>query len=236
MNEQPVAVGAQKLNEAFRIRVGELEDKIGARLDGASHSDYGVVIPLRAIKKIHDISLMQIDVLEAILRKVPLRDKTEGVVYPYQNAEIEVHRRAPSSFHIGQTFVLKRKLLGLMDAMSSHLFRNFDTGGLSKMPPLRVYGETAEGEEVIGIYIPPIIEVHGSYPSLIDGIHRSFLCKSAGTTINAVHVWNAGSKLPFRPISWKECYMVDEKPSVEQRYFDLNKALFRNLTNVGIDG
>jgi len=83
---------------------------------------------------------------------------------------------------------------------------------------------------------PPIIEIHGDGVALIDGIHRSYLCGSAGTTVNAVHINRVEAPLPFEPVGWNEASLVDNKPSIDKRYFGLRKEYFRDLGIVGIDG
>ena len=92
------------------------------------------------------------------------------------------------------------------------------------------------GEKVIAFYIPPIIESHYGLDVIIDGIHRSRICSSAGTTINIVRIRDGNIELPFKPITWSECEIVKEKPPIDERYHNLRKELFRDLSYVGIDG
>lgn len=137
---------------------------------------------------------------------------------------------------IGQRFILKSKLLSIMSSLGHGVFSNFVAKGISKMPPAKVYGLDYEGNKVLAFYIPPILEIHGDTVAILDGIHRSYLCGSAGTTINAVHINGVSAGLPFDPISWRESHLEDEKPPIDQRYKNLRKDLFRDLVVVGIDG
>lgn len=226
----------QKLNEAFRIPVEQLEDVVRAKLNGAS-PEYDFVIPLRNIVKVEEIQLFRTNVVDRLIRHIPLRGPLESQVkYPYKDSEIKIYGREPKGFYLGQRFVLTRKVLGIMQGLNLGIFKDFETRGVSKMPPVRVYGYDSGGKRVVGLYIPPIIELHDNYAILIDGIHRSYVCMAAGTTINAVHISHVAAPLPFRRTSWEHAPLVEKKPDIEHRYFDLRKDLFRDLRRVGIDG
>ena len=89
-------------------------------------------------------------------------------------------------------------------------------------------------------YIPPIIEVHGSRSLIMDGIHRNYIARQSGlSTINALLVENIEVPFPCSVNNWKEVQVIplaDKPKNLEDRYFDLQKGLFRDLKYLGIDG
>ena len=88
----------------------------------------------------------------------------------------------------------------------------------------------------MALYIPPLVENCKEKPVLVDGMHRSYLCLAAGTTITAVHLIDVQSPLPFDPINWRQVNIVQERPLIEERYKNLQKEYYRDLGYVGIDG
>lgn len=227
---------AENLNLSFDIPLRDLEDRISQRLNG-EFCGYDRVVPLRQISQIDNLCMIKESTFEALIKSIPLRTSGGSSVYPYSGADIRVFGREPKGVEIGQTFVLDKKILGLMSAFGiGGVFSGFVTKGLSKMPPVQVYGIDSYGRRAIAFYVPPIVEIHGRNAVLIDGIHRSYLCNAAGTTINAVHINDVGAPLPFDPINWKEARLVSEKPIKEERYKNLKIEYFRDLSAVGIDG
>jgi len=222
------------LNKAFCIPREELEDRLHVSLDGRQNGGYHAIVPLREIVSIDDISVFKVEVLNALVRNIPLRSP-EGIVYPYADARIQQFRTEPGGLYVGQTFVLDAKVLSIMHNLRG-CFESHCMPGLSKMGPVQVYGVTKSGDRAIAIYVPPIVEKHGDHSVILDGIHRSYICRSGGTTITAIHVSNVGAPLPFDPIQWSSVNMVHAKPPIEERYVNLRRELFRDLTTVGIDG
>lgn len=221
----------EKLNLPFDIPLDKLQDTIHVALNGDMQG-YDRVIPPRGLARVHDISLLRDETVLAIVRNISLRGTK---IYPYGDAEVKIFRAEPHGFDIGQTFILEGKILGIMQNLEGKLFSGFSTRGVSKMPPVKFYGEDAEGKKAIAIYLPPFIE-HQERTALIDGIHRSYLCGAAGTTINALHIYGVSQPLPFDPISWKGASLVKEKPPKDERYVNLRTDLFRDLSSVGVDG
>tara|TARA_Y100000310_G_scaffold331661_1_gene405654 strand:- start:36 stop:725 length:690 start_codon:yes stop_codon:yes gene_type:complete len=224
-----------KLNEGFRIDVGELEDRLSEKLNGGCDGGYNHIVPLRDVFKVEDIRSFKTEVIDKLIRLIPLRSEGE-VVYPYEHSEINIFVRGSKGIDVGQTFVLKSKVLGIMEGLGRGIFSDFETNGISHMSPARVYGKDSQGESVLAFYLPPFIEIHNDRAVLIDGMHRNYICMSAGTPINAIHLSYVSSKLPFKPISWGEVDLVDDKPPVSQRYNSLDKSLFRDLGVIGVDG
>lgn len=223
-----------KLNLAFNIPVAEIEEKIKYSINGDSQR-YDHVVSLRDIVSVKNISFFKENAFYALIRNIPLRTAGE-TIYPYAEASIEVFGREPKGTRIGQRFVHEGKLLSIMSSLGRGVFSDFLTKGISKMPPAVVYGLDAHNRPVVAFYVPPIIEIQNSEAVLVDGIHRSYVCDSAGTTINAVHISGPISPLPFDPIFWRNAQLVKDKPPIEERYVNLRRELFRDLGAVGIDG
>ena len=216
------------INPKFRIPREELEDNLQIKLQHNGSFEY--IIPARDLAEINDISLVSNDKLERILRKVKLKDSD---VHPYEHSDFGLHRISPSAINIGQSFVLEGKILDL--CKFSQFARAFSLEGFSKLPPLLMKGKDGEGTKACAIYVPPIIELHEHY-TLIDGIHRSYLTKSADTTMNYVIVRNVQVPLPFQPMNWDYAEQVSCRPDISNRYVNLRMDLFRDLSTVGIDG
>ena len=125
---------SEKLNEAFRIPRGELEERIGSKLSSNSF-DYQEIVPLKCLEFIENMAVLRTDVLDALIRSIPLEDKTNGVVYPYEDADISVFRIEPRGLRVAQTFVLKEKVLSIMEAFQDKILEPFSIKGLSKLPP-----------------------------------------------------------------------------------------------------
>lgn len=224
---------SEGLNARIDLPVELLEDRVSYRIN-ESFPSHKVVISPRELDKVTKTCIMHDKLLNSLIRNVPLRGNPG--CKPYERIKLDVSLAEPRTFEIGQTFVLKRKIIELMTQMPQKIFDGFCLSGVSSAPPLEMYGIDRQQREAIAFYIPPLIEYHSSRPTLLDGIHRSYLCKGAGTAINAVHLYNVQENLPFDPLSWQSCDLSEEKPSKERRYRNLQTERFRDLTYVGIDG
>lgn len=227
-------MSSEKLNFDFEIPLEKLEDIIRTKVNGDLQG-YNCIVSLKDLIEVEEVSFLKNEVLENMIKKIPLRGME---IYPYENSHIKIFRTEPYGFHIGQNFALKSKLLDLMENLGSRgkLLKNFSTKGMSKLPPLKFFGTDKNERKVLAFYIPPFVEHHGQDATLIDGIHRSTICADGGTTINSIHIYNVSEPLPFDPIHWGECKLVDKKPPKEERYKNLRISYFRNLGSVGIDG
>jgi hypothetical protein len=222
---------SDKLNRKFCIEKQELEDRLHYSLK-RNNSEYNLIIPLRDVAVVEDMAFMRQDVLRTIIANIPLRNSGE---LPYKNSEISIYSLEPKGVKVGQTFVSEQKIIAIMGNMQ-RVFSEFVTKGVSKMPPAHIFGKDHQGQNVAAFYIPPIVEHFNHTHALLDGMHRSYICSSAGTTVNAIHIYNSQAKLPFTPISWDEVSVVIEKPPIKDRYLNLDTSLFRDLGYVGIDG
>ncbi len=125
----------------------------------------------------------------------------------------------------------------LMESFRSVFEAHIVPSGFSRLTPFLVLGRVSSGQVALANYIPPILELHGGKLSILDGIHRDFIAKNAGSTIQAVQIEHVGVELPFHGQPWDQIRVTDEKPpDIRDRYFDLKPALFRDLKALGIDG
>jgi hypothetical protein len=223
---------AEKLNHSFSIPLERIQDEIKRKID-PNFQDYDIIVPPKEITTVDSISLFNQDILEALIRRIPLRNSK---IYPYEDSRILYTGQQPSRFQIGQTFVLKQKLISIMSELEDRLCSDFVSRPALSMPPFKIYGTNRQGDKVLAFYVPPILETHDDVTSLVDGIHRSYICKSAGAQIEALEISRVSAPLPFDPIDWRATRPVSEKPSIHERYVNIKKEYFRDLGAVGIDG
>lgn len=225
----------EKLTLEFDIPLKEIESLIEMPING-DLTGYERIISPRELAEVKGMTFFREDVFQSLIRRIPLRSKSEGKIYPYLDSKIEILGSEPKGMNIGQTFILKDKVLSITEGLEKGIFEEFVTKGISKMPPAQIYGLDKQGRKALAFYIPPIVEIHKDRPALIDGIHRSYICRAAGTTIFAVHIYDVAVRLPFDPLTWKDAKLQDKRPPVEKRYKNLKRELFRDLGAVGIDG
>lgn len=217
------------LNSKFKIPIKKFEEMIQTELSDKNGFKY--VVPPTEITHPDRIQSLDGSVLRTLMHHVTLRGNGTR---PYEHSDIEVQRRNPRELMIGQSFILKRKILELCQLQD--LLERASLPGLCERNPLLITGNDSEGDYCCSIYCPPIAEYHNGKLVLIDGIHRSRIALAAGTSMPYIVVHNPQSPLPFEAQEWEFTELVDEKPPVEERYRNLNKALFRDLSRAGIDG
>ncbi len=184
---------------------------------------------------ITSIQVMPKDYLDQLLRSVTLEGNKE--CRPFAECEISLARMDPNELVVGQTFIQRGKYQGLLEDFGNLLDASFCvTRGTAKRNAMIVYGQTRNGEEALAHYIPPIIEVTNGAQFLLDGVHRNFLVKQIGTNIESVLLKGVKAPLPCETGCWSDIKIVDTKPPREQRYYNLQPDLFRNLKWIGIDG
>jgi hypothetical protein len=211
--------------EAFEANTGIRHSDLFRGWDDAQS-----VVSLREVGSVRGLLVMPRPYLCQLLRKVTI----VGSVYPYENAHFETVRIDPKMLTIGQTFIQRSKYQALLEDFPA-LFDEFSINTGAKCTALIVYGETEDGTRVISHYLPPIIEEHESL-CLLDGIHRNFVVMRVGTTLETIVVRGVKEAFPCTPQPWSSVKVVERKPPVMDRYFNLNPGLFRNLEQVGIDG
>lgn len=208
------------------------EDRIGIRIPTIP-GEIHCVVPMKDIMHIEAIHLMPKAYLETLIRNVTLEG--DPSCFPYKNADIEYGRIDPHMLHVGQTFVERGKYQKLIESLSN-LFGGFHSNqGFAKCTSLIVIGYTNEGKLVVAHYLTPIIEVHSRH-NLIDGVHRNFITRAIGTTIESITLRGIETPPPCTFQSWENVTVVEKKPPREERFKDLNTFYFRNLGWAGIDG
>lgn len=189
------------------------------------------IVSLRQLE-VEDLRVMPTAYLKQILQSVTLNGTD---TQPYLDCEIETGRIDPSLLRIAQTFVERPKYQAMLEKFSA-LFRNFCvTKGVAKCTALIAYGRTSDGKYAVSHYLPPIVERHQEM-LLLDGIHRNFLVMTVGTTLESIVIHGVKADFPCTPQRWSKITISEQKPPREERFFNLQPSLFRNLEGVGIDG
>ncbi|MEX2053276.1 MAG: hypothetical protein WD898_03565, partial [Candidatus Paceibacterota bacterium] len=122
------------------------------------------------------------------------------------------------------------------DIFHSFLVTN---GGLADLAAYFVFGFDENNEYAMACYMPPMIEKHGSDLVVMDGIHRNYLIRQSGMTLNVLLIDNISFPFPCGVREWSDITVIplDSKPeALAMRYFDLRQGLFRDLKYLGIDG
>jgi hypothetical protein len=191
------------------------------------------IVSLRQIARVTELSVMPMGYLECLLRHVVLTGHPD--IQPYKDARVCTGRLDPRRILVPQTFIQRDKYQSFIESFD-RVFEGFAvTRGVAKCTALIVRGVTQDGTDAIAHYLPPIVEA-GKETVLLDGMHRNFLVMKIGTTMEAIFLENVGAPFPCSPQSWDKVSVVAMKPPREQRFFDLQPHLFRDLTYVGIDG
>ena len=193
------------------------------------------VVALRDLIHTESVVAMPNDYLTRLLQNVRLVG--EEKVWVFKNSPIHCLRTDPSSLFLGQKFVYRKNYISLLENFGD-IFQGFCVPrGIAKLTALIVFGKDSNGDYVLAHYLPPIIEIHDGRPILIDGVHRNFIVLNSGTTIESIVIEKADQPFPCSPQPWNEIKVSDQKPEKpEDRFFDLNPALFRDLKSIGIDG
>lgn len=198
-----------------------------------SCADVEVVTSLRTLTEIKSLLVMPFDYLKQLLGSVTLVGNEHE--HPYEHVKIDTVRMDPKQLKIPQTFVQRDKYQALLEDFSQVFHGFLTTKGMAKCTALIAHGKTTDGRPAIAHYVPPIVEKWGEM-CLVDGMHRNFVVMQVGTTIETVVVEGVCSAFPCAPQKWSRVKVVTEKPPKDERFFELNESLFRDLKWVGIDG
>ena len=200
------------------------------------------IIPLRGMKKIHSLIPIKMQMLTHLLNRIITLDgrKPFGLTGTLDIENVEMATLNPHLLKIGQKFVYRENYQKLLEEVPGIFKEDFCTdGGLGNMAPHFVFGEDVGGKYSVACYLPPIVEQHGADKVIMDGIHRNFIAKQAGSTVNAIIIYDIALPFPCSARSWNEIEVIslnDKPKDINQRYFDLHKGLFRDLKHLGIDG
>ncbi len=213
----------------FQSRTGISNSYFRSSWDGAK-----TVTALRDLKEILNISDMPVAYLEQLIYSIRL--KGDPNCFPFKGCKVDLSCTDPHHTKIGQTFVQRSKYQDLLENFPA-IFQGFCLArGFSKYTAKIILGKTLCGKLAVAHYLPPIHEDHRSEIDLMDGIHRNFIVRSVGTTPETLIVRNVKTPFPATTHYWDDIKVVDEKPPIEHRFFDLKPELFRDLKAIGIDG
>lgn len=164
-----------------------------------------------------------------------------GIVYNqnlkvYKDCKVHFRMTDSSSLVLGQKFVYRKNYNSIVENLRD-LFKGFGVArGYTRLFAGLILG-TLNGQQVLGHFLPPIIEIHGATLILMDGVHRSYLARQAGSSIECLMIEGVETSFPCKPHPWSDVKVVGKKPpKAEDRYWDLDSNLFRDLKFIGIDG
>lgn len=224
-----------ELNEYLKRLNLEIEELEG-QLNLPNIKKITKVLPLRNIKTIRSLIPISSDLLLYLLRRIKTLDNRK----PFEKVKMRMIKLDPHHLKIGQKFVYRENYQKLLEEVPD-IFSRFlvTTGGLSDLGAYFVFGVNGDNTYSLACYIPPIVERHGSDLVIMDGIHRNFIAKQIGVSLNAILVENVSLPFPCAAKEWSEIRVIslEEKPKdINERYFSLKKGLFRDLKYLGIDG
>lgn len=194
------------------------------------------IIPLRDLKVIQSLIPIDFKMVLYLLRKI----RTFDGQTPFSNICIQMVRIDPRHLKIGQRFVYRENYQKLLEEVPD-TFRQFmvTAGGLGDLGAYFVFGLNGDDRYSMACYLPPIVEKQTSDMVIMDGIHRNYIAKQAGLAVNAILVESIDLPFPCGIRDWSAISVIplqDKPKELKDRYFDLNKELFRDLKYLGIDG
>jgi hypothetical protein len=216
------------------ISVAEFEERTNLLTQGTSQWNTAThIVSLRQLVTVEALEPMRRDYLEQLMQSITLAGADRTPVYC--RSSVETMRIDPQSIVLGQTFVERGKYQRFLETFNS-LFSSFCVPrGVAKLSACVALGKTHDGAYAIAHYIPPIVERNAGELTLLDGVHRMFLGKQIGTTIECVVV-SPHVPFPADVHGWDRVSVVSEKPALNDRYSNLRPELFRDLKYVGVDG
>ena len=223
-------------SKEYLARLGLDMDGFKKELKLPKADEVNKIIPLRDMTAVQSIIQINSELLLHLIKRV----KTLDGQFPFKYSTIHQEVVNPNQLKIGQKYVYRENYSKILESMTE-IFRSH-TGeweGLGNLGAYFVFGFNGEGTYSMACYIPPIIEIHGSKPLIMDGIHRNYIARPFRVTINALIIKNIDIPFPCSPKNWSEIQvisLVDKPKNLEDRYFDLKKNLFRDIKYLGIDG
>ncbi len=218
------------------IALGDFESRTGLRLRDLCPvwRPDARVVSLRDIVGVTGVQAMPVDYLSRLFAGVGLEG--DPLARPFRGCGIDLLRLDPEILRVSQTFIERSKYRALVENFPNAFGDFCLTRGIAKMTAIIVTGALADGSMGVAHYLPPIVEEHAGELYLLDGTHRNYLIRAAGTTIESVVIRGVRTPFPCQPQRWSSVRPVDAKPPRDQRFHDLVKELFRDLKNIGIDG
>ncbi len=218
------------------ISLEDFERRTGIKVDGLTPAwdSSARIVSLRDIKEIASVQAMPLPYLSRLIGNIGLEG--DVATKPYAGLAIKRLRMDPNGLHVAQTFIERRKYRALLEDFPN-VFEGFCvTRGIAKLTASIVIGKLTDGSVGIAHYLPPIIEENGGVMCLLDGTHRNYLMRAAGTTIESVVILGVSTPFPCEPQRWAMVRAMDEKPPRDQRFVNLRTDLFRDVKSIGIDG
>jgi len=218
------------------IAINDFESRTGISLNDLSPvwRPDAKIVSLRDIADITGVQAMPIDYLERLLASVGLEGDPSA--RPYRDCCVKLLRLDPENLRVGQTFVERGKYRALLESFPNFFGDFCLTRGIAKITANIVSGRLADGTFGLAHYLPPIVEEHGGEYCLLDGTHRNYLIRAAGTTIESIVIRDVRAPFPCQPQKWSSVRPVEAKPPREERYIGLDRSLFRDVKSIGIDG
>lgn len=195
------------------------------------------IIPLKNLTEVKAVIPLKKKFFEQTIRNITTLDKKEK---PFKSSEINLIKVYPNQLKIGQKFVYRENYQKLIEQMPAIFDDYLICSGVCDLGAFALTGLDAEGNHCLAYYLPPIIERHYKKgPVIMDGIHRNFINRQIGHTLNAIIIDKVKTPFPCSFHSWDEIEIISlkNKPkNIKERYFDINPDLFRDLKYLGIDG
>ena len=218
------------------IPVNEFLTRTGidlARIPGCEHVE--LIVSPRDIARVEDIALMRNEYRNQLLESVGLAENRGQQLY--RDRAIHQLLIDPRDLVLGQRYVYRPNYVSIVEELRD-LFEGFGVrGGFTQFFACRIVGQDHEGRRVLAHFLPPILERHGARLILMDGVHRNYLARQAGVSIECLVVDNVVAAFPCSTRRWETIAVTDVKPpNIEDRYFDLDRGLFRDVKYIGIDG
>ena len=193
------------------------------------------IVPLRNLAHVESIMPISKTMLKRTISKILTLDGAR----PFEHVTPVLRRVDPRELRVGQKYVYRENYQNLLENLSG-LFDSFAIeGSVTSLAPHFAFGLDSDGIPSLAFYLPPIIEQHNNELVIMDGIHRDYIVKQLGGTILAILIPRVSIPFPCGIHPWSDVQVIganDKPPNIEDRYFELNKNLFRNLKYLGIDG
>lgn len=200
-----------------------------------AHARIERIVSLREMTCIETVQAMPREYLSGLLMHVGLAGDSDKKVFA--GCAIHTVRMDPCAVVIGQKFVYRDKYVAILENFKD-LFSRFSVPrGISKLTAFMVFGRTRDDSYALAHYLPPIVEMHADKYALTDGVHRNFIIKNSGTTIESIVIEGVAVPFPCLVKPWEEIRIAETKPEKqEDRFFDFRPEFFRDLKAIGIDG
>ena len=221
--------------DEFLKRLQTSENELETRLRLPSLSRVARIIPLRHMGRVKAVVPVSKDLLGCVISK--MTTLSGELVFP--NSSVQLCKIDPSHLMVGQRFVYRENYQNLLEELP-HLLGDFlISTGINDIGAYFIFGLDKDGLESMACYLPPLVENQTGGLVVMDGIHRSYITKQLGATMNAILITDVAIPFPCGTHPWSDVRVVslEDKPQdIYERYFDLNKSLFRDLKYLGIDG